>query len=178
MKLRKILSRIQRKIIFLLDGINTKTYMKMYNKWLKKNGMNIDGNVRYIHHTSMLDGQGYNLIKLGNNVVISLGVTILVHDFSIEAGFRAIGKDNGANEAFTMKPVEIGENSFIGANVTILGGAKIGKNCIIAAGSVLPGKNYPDNSIIAGNPGKVIANTIEWINKKQKSGEFYNGYFN
>ena len=178
MKINKIISRIQRKFIFLFDGINTKLYMKLYNSWLKKNGMHINGDAKYIHHTAILDGQGYDLIELGDNVVISLGVTILVHDFSIEAGFRALGIDNGTNEAHTMKSIKIEDNCFIGANVMILGGADLGKNCIVAAGSVIPGKKYPDNSIIAGNPGRVIGNTIEWAKEKIDLGMYEKGYFN
>lgn len=178
MKIKKIISRIQRKFIFLFDGINTIVYMKLYNSWLKRNGMHINGKAKYIHHTAFLDGQGYDLIKLGDNVVISLGVTVLVHDFSLEAGIRALGIDNGTNEAHTMKSVKIEDNCFIGANVTILGGTILRRNCIVAAGSVLPGKEYPENSIIAGNPGKVIGNTIEWAEKKIDEGKFEKGYFN
>ena len=178
MKIRKVFSRICRKFIFLFDGLNTKCYMKMYNNWLKKNGLHIEGNARYIHHSVFLDGQGYQLIKIGNDTVISLGVTVLVHDFSIEAGFRALGNSNGDNEAHTMKAVVIDENCFVGANVTILGGTCLGKNCIVAAGSVLPGKKYPANSIIAGNPGKVIGNTLEWAQAKKDIGDYENGYFN
>ena len=178
MKVKKVLSRLQRKIIFIFDGINTSLYMKMYNSWLKRNGMVIQGKAKYIHHSAILDGQGYDMIKLSNNVVISLGVTILVHDFAIEAGLTAIGKQNTQNEAHTMKPVHIGENSFIGANVTILGGTEIGKNCIVAAGSVIPGKAYPDDCIIAGNPAKIIGNTKEWAEKKYSLGNYESGCFN
>lgn len=178
MKLVKILSRVERVVIFLFDGVDTKKYMKMYNRWLKKNGMAIDGEAKYIHHTAILDGQGYDLIHLGKNVVISLGCTVLVHDFSLEAGIRALGIDNGNNEAHTMKAVVIGDNCFIGANVTILGGTEIGNNCIVAAGTVLPAKKYPSNSIIAGNPGKVIGNTQEWAEKKLQEKKYDVGFFN
>ena len=77
-----------------------------------------------------------------------------------------------------MKPVKIKDNCFIGANVTILGGSILNNNCIVAAGTVLPGKEYPENSIIAGNPGKVIGNTIEWAEKKIDEGKFEKGFFN
>lgn len=178
MKIKKIVSRLQRKIIFLFDGVNTKYYMKWYNSWLRSNGMKMRGNAKYIHHTVFFDGQGYELIELGKNVVISLGVTILVHDFSLEAGLRALNTNNGTNEAHTMKSVKIGDNCFIGANVTILGGATLPKNCIVAAGTILTDKIYPENSIIAGNPGKVIANTTEWAKQKISEGQYEKGYFN
>lgn len=178
MKLKKILSRIQRKLIFLFDGVNTSLYMKWYNSWLRRNGINMKNNAKYIHHSALFDGTAFELITIGDNVVISLGTTILVHDFSLEAGMIAIGKSNGKNEAHTMKEVIIGNNCFIGANTTILGGTILGENCIVGAGSVLPSKEYPSNSIIAGNPGKIIGNTQEWANKKLREGAFERGYFN
>lgn len=177
-KIKKIISRLIRSFIYKLDGVSTKAYMNLYNNWLKKNGMNITGKVKYINRTAFLDGTGYNHITLGDGVVISYGVTLLVHDFSIEAGLNAIGKKIDFDEAYTMKDIVIGDNCFIGANVTILGGTKLGKNCIVGAGSILPGKSYPDNSIICGNPGKVIGDTLEWAESKLAKKEFDIGYFN
>ncbi|HLO59597.1 MAG TPA: DapH/DapD/GlmU-related protein [Bacteroidales bacterium] len=53
--------------------------------------------------------------------------------------------------------VEIDNDSWIGANVTILPGVKIGKCSVVGAGSIVT-KNIPDNSIAVGNPAKVIKN--------------------
>ncbi|MGX7112573.1 sugar O-acetyltransferase [Gemella cuniculi] len=53
------------------------------------------------------------------------------------------------------KPVKIGDDVWIGANVTILPGVKIGNNVIVAAGAVIT-KNIPDNVIVGGVPAKVI----------------------
>lgn len=43
----------------------------------------------------------------------------------------------------------------IGANATIICGITLGRNALIGAGSVVT-KNVPDNSVVAGNPAKVI----------------------
>jgi len=59
-------------------------------------------------------------------------------------------------QGVTRIGIEIGKNCWIGAKVTILDGAKIGNGCIIAAGSVITNKEFPDNSVIAGIPGKII----------------------
>jgi len=51
--------------------------------------------------------------------------------------------------------VRVGEGSHIGAGAVILPNVSIGKWCKIGAGSVVL-KNVPDNSIVVGNPGKII----------------------
>lgn len=53
------------------------------------------------------------------------------------------------------EPITIGNNVWIGGNVTILPGVSIGDNCTIGAGSVVT-HNIPANSIVVGNPAKVI----------------------
>ena len=49
----------------------------------------------------------------------------------------------------------IGNNVYIGASAKVIGGVKIGNNVIIAPNCVVT-KDVPDNSIVAGVPGKVI----------------------
>jgi len=53
------------------------------------------------------------------------------------------------------KSVAIGDRVWLGENVTILPGAKIGNGVIAAAGSIVRG-TVPDNVIIAGAPAKII----------------------
>lgn len=53
------------------------------------------------------------------------------------------------------KPVTIGNDVWIGGNVTILPGVKIGNNVVAAAGAVIT-KDVPDNCIVGGVPAKVI----------------------
>ena len=52
--------------------------------------------------------------------------------------------------------IEIGDDVWIGANVSILKGAHIGSGCIIATGSVVTAGDYPPQSLVAGNPAKII----------------------
>lgn len=53
------------------------------------------------------------------------------------------------------RPVYVGDNCWIGANVSILCGARIGNNCVVGANSIV-NKSFPDNCMIAGNPAKII----------------------
>ena len=51
------------------------------------------------------------------------------------------------------KPITIGDDCWLGANVTVLPGVTIGNRCIIGAGLVVT-KDVPDDSIYAGNPAR------------------------
>ena len=55
----------------------------------------------------------------------------------------------------------IGNNVWVGWNCTILKGVEIGDNTIVAAGSVVTSGVYPENSILAGNPAKVVKTLTE-----------------
>ena len=53
------------------------------------------------------------------------------------------------------KPISIGENTWLGANVTVLPGVSIGKQCVVGAGTLVT-HDIPDNSLVLGSPGKVV----------------------
>ena len=53
------------------------------------------------------------------------------------------------------KPITIGDNCWIAANVTITGGVTIGNGCVIGAGSVVT-RDIPDGCLAVGNPCRVI----------------------
>lgn len=55
----------------------------------------------------------------------------------------------------TGRPVEIGEDCWVGVRVTILPGVTIGKGCILAAGAVVT-KDVPPFHLVGGIPAKVI----------------------
>lgn len=94
-------------------------------------------------------------IKIGDNVRIGGDTCIYDTDFhSLFVDERAAIPEITAN--VKKKEVIIEDNVFIGASVTILKGAIIGKNSIIGACSVVT-KNIPPNEIWAGNPAKFIS---------------------
>ena len=84
-------------------------------------------------------------IHLGSNFLFAPGTTII----SVNHGVNNEFKDDQIN------PVIIGDNVWLGANVTILPQVKLGDNVVVGAGSVVT-KSFPSNSIIAGNPAKLI----------------------
>jgi len=62
------------------------------------------------------------------------------------------------------RPIIVGNNVWIGANVTVVPGVTIGDNCVIGAGSVVT-KDIPDNTVAVGNPCKVIKSIDKQVNR-------------
>ena len=78
-------------------------------------------------------------------------------------GTTIISVNHGVNNEYKdskTKPVIIGDNVWLGANVTILPQVELGNNVVVGAGSVVT-KSFPANSIIAGNPAKLIKSTLD-----------------
>jgi carbonic anhydrase/acetyltransferase-like protein (isoleucine patch superfamily) len=69
----------------------------------------------------------------------------------------------------------IGDESLIGIGATVLNRARIGKHCLVGAGSlVTEGKEFPDGSMIMGSPARVVRQlTPEQIEGLRKSAQHY-----
>lgn len=99
------------------------------------------------HNLVILDA---NKVKFGNNVFIApnCGFYTAGHPLDYET------RNKGLEYA---KPIEVGNNVWIGGNVVVLPGVSIGDNVVIGAGSVVT-KDIPSNSVAVGNPCRVIKN--------------------
>ena len=93
---------------------------------------------------------------IGNGVSIAENVKILTHGHNL-VGKVHKGQIIGDDIAKTfLSPLTIGDNVIIATHCVIMPGCKeIGENSIISAGSVLS-RPVPPNSLVAGNPAKVI----------------------
>ena len=129
-------------------------------KYAKKIGVNFDEKNVYIYGKISWSTEPW-LITIGNNVHITDGVKFLTHD-----GGTLLFRKQIPDLEIT-KPICIGNNVYIGNNVLILPGITIGNNVVIGAGAVIT-KNIPDNSVVAGVPGKIIKTTDEYFEKLQR----------
>ena len=81
-------------------------------------------------------------ISIGDNTMFGENVKIYDHNHRFSDRNKLI-KDQG----FSNEKVVIGANCWIGSNVTILKGTRIGNGCVIGAGAVLSGI-IPDNTLV------------------------------
>lgn len=95
-------------------------------------------------------GAGQAGLSLGDDVLVSPNCTILTGTYQIDR------LDVPLQEQGTVsRPTRIGDRVWIGSNSVVLAGAEIGDNVIVSAGSVISGR-IPPNTIVLGNPAKVI----------------------
>ncbi len=108
-------------------------------------------------HTEIGDNSGIGInctVKraiIGENVMMGPEVVFITQNHN----FADPDKPLQGQGFIEYPPIVIGDNTWIGTRVIVLPGRKVGKNCILAAGSVIT-KDVPDYAIVGGNPAKVI----------------------
>lgn len=166
-KIQRIFFHTFKFFIGLLVYVNARWYMKFYNSLLRFYGFKINGTPRFIAKSAKFDD--FNLITLGDRLVVSSNVIFLTHDYSYTTGLISIG-DKPKTDIGILGPISIGSNVFIGMNSILLPGTTIGNNVIVGAGSVVRGK-IPDNVVISGNPAIIISD-IQSHTEKLKLKEY------
>ena len=92
-------------------------------------------------------------ISIGRNCNIQDG-SVLHADFGVPL---VIGDNVSVGHQVMLHGCSIGDGSLIGIQAVVLNNVKIGRNCIVGAGSVVTeGKEFPDNSLIIGSPARLI----------------------
>lgn len=105
--------------------------------------MNIHKTAR-ISFGTKLDKTNPKDVYIGEESYFASGAILFSHDFS-----RGI-----------KTKTYVGRRCFIGANAIIMAGVKIGDEVIVGSGAIVT-KDVPSNSIVVGNPTKVILRPIK-----------------
>lgn len=128
-----------------ITSISGNTYLSDYVNF---NGMLIQGSGKVIFGKYFHSGENCRIITQNHNYE---------------------GNKIPYDETMIIKDVEIGDFVWIGTNVLILPGAKIGEGAIIQAGSVVSG-TIPSCAIAGGNPCKVFKyrNKEHFLELKEK----------
>lgn len=127
----------------------------------------------YIADTARVRGQ----VTLGQNVNIWYGAAIRGDVAPVIIGDNTNVQDNavihcehghtnhiGSNVTIGHSAIvhceEVGDGTLIGMHATVLDRVRIGKNCLVAAGAVVPpGTVVPDGMVVMGVPGRIMRPT-------------------
>jgi len=158
---------------FMVYGVynqKTKKYLKRTRigstvKLVNKKSIDLSDNV-WIGQYALIDGIGG--VSIGKGVHVSSHTVIYSH--SSHDTIRLLGdhymmEDTSNRSGYKLRPVTIGDYTFIGTSSVILPGSTIGRGCIIGAGSVVNG-SIPDYAIANGNPIQIIGDTRERDKKR------------
>ena len=116
--------------------------------------ISLGSNVSINHRCMFIDS---NLITIGSNVLIAPGVQLNTSSHPLDQEER-LGC-SGAPRAYFARtfslPVTIGDNCWIGAGATVIGGVTIGEGAVVAAGAVVT-RDVEPHTLVGGVPAKVI----------------------
>jgi len=115
-------------------------------------GARIGANCKISSHTFICEG-----VTVEENVFIGHGVTF-INDMYPRA--TAAGGALQTEADWTCVPTLLKKGASIGSGSTILAGITIGENALVGAGSVVT-HDVPPNTIVAGNPARVLRKTPE-----------------
>lgn len=115
----------------------------------KKSGICIGYNTYIGENNNLRAADG--IIKIGNNCLISQGVTIVTSNHKIEKNKLIIEQEWESKKG----EVYIEDDVWIGANAVVLPDVTIHKGAVIAAGAIVT-KDVPEYAIVAGNPARII----------------------
>lgn len=132
---------------------------RQYVELLRTKGVAIGENCD-ISKSALFSNEPY-LITIGNNVRITQRVKFITHDGGLWT-LRKMGLISEKEVKYGK--ISIGDNCNISWDVTIMPGVSIGKNCVVAAGSIVT-KSIPDGEVWGGIPAKKIETIEEYYQK-------------
>lgn len=115
---------------------------KLRRKLYRYLGVDLHPNIQFIGLQTYIDDVFPELIRIGEQTVIALRVTILAHD----------------DASHTVAKVDIGNHVFIGTGAIILPGVTIGDHATIAAGAVV-NKDVEAHTTVGGVPARPLKTT-------------------
>lgn len=101
---------------------------------------------------------GMNLhVIVPEDAEVTIGANVDIGpDVLLECGSHDIGGPERRAGTERANSIEIGAGTWIGCRATVLGGARVGTGSMVAAGAMVVAGEYPDNTLLAGVPARVV----------------------
>lgn len=114
------------------------------------------GNKTTIGSADIFCGESNTSIEIGSDCMFSREIVMNTSDF------HSIVEHDTRKRINPPKNITIGEHVWVGNGVSIMKGASVGNNSVIASRALVSGKVYSEHSLLAGLPAKVIKESINW----------------
>lgn len=99
--------------------------------------------------------QSYTLLHCARQVSVGDRVTLGERVSVLDSDHQLDGSDTyNQEQPLTIEPVHVGSNAWVGANAVLLRGTRLGRNSVVAAGSVVRSGDYPAGWLVAGVPAE------------------------
>jgi acetyltransferase-like isoleucine patch superfamily enzyme len=89
-------------------------------------------------------------ITIGDNVIMADNVRLYSWNHSLYSSLKTFSENETSHRG-----IMIGNNCWLGSGCVILDSVSLGNNCVVGAGAVVT-KSFPENSLIAGVPARII----------------------
>lgn len=161
-------------LLYALDGVSPELPPGDGACWIAPDAVLI-GKVRLDRDASVWFGA----ILRGDNELIHIGEGSNIQDRCVlhtDMGYPlTVGAGCTIGHGAILHGCTIGDNSLVGMGATALNGARIGRDCVIGANSLIPeGREIPDRSLVVGSPGRVLREiTEEQATKLKESAAVY-----
>src|SRR5690606_9373886 len=98
------------------------------------------------------------LVKIGDGCRVAKGVSFFTH-----GGLWTQRQKLKENLDYFGR-ITVGDYTYLGEDCKIMPGVKIGNDVIVGAGTIVT-KSIPDGKICAGNPGRIVGETKDFVDK-------------
>jgi acetyltransferase-like isoleucine patch superfamily enzyme len=121
-------------------------------------GKIVIGSNTFIGASQLAVTENFSVIKVGNDCMISSNVIIRTGDSHsiLDENHTRINK---------AESVTIGNHCWLSEGVRIMKGVILSSDVIVGTNSIVT-KSFPSNVLVAGNPGKVIKNDVNWSKER------------
>lgn len=134
------------------SSIGYSAWLGAFDKYLNQEfspSITIGNNVRIGNYACIT---AIDKVEIEDGCLFSEYIYISDHAHGIDASQGTSPKDQ---DLYSKGAVRIGKNTFLGYRVSVLPGVTLGKHCVVGANSVVT-KSFPDYSMVAGIPAKLI----------------------
>jgi acetyltransferase-like isoleucine patch superfamily enzyme len=151
--------------IYICGNNNVITIAKNVSLYQAELWIENDDNEIYIGENSSISGET-QLAAIESTKIIIGDDCMFSGNIAFRTGDSHSIIDMSGKRINASKSIRIGNHVWIGTRVIVLKGSVVGDHCIVGAGTTLSGEFDESNSIIVGNPARIVKRGCDWLRQR------------